>query len=73
MRPREANGDAVILLHGVSDNRLGMYGYGKWLLDNHYSVLMPDAGIAMFQLLIRSKLLNVMCTLSCIVPSSLKA
>ena len=43
MRPQEANGNAVILLHGVSDNRLGMYGYGKWLLQNHYSVLLPDA------------------------------
>jgi predicted esterase len=43
MRPREANGNTVILLHGVSDNRLGMYGYGRWLLQNHYSVLLPDA------------------------------
>lgn len=43
MRPQEANGDTVILLHGVSDNRLGMYGYGKWLLDNHYSILLPDS------------------------------
>ena len=43
MRPPAANGDAVILLHGVSDNRMGMYGYGKWLLDNHYTVLIPDA------------------------------
>jgi hypothetical protein len=43
MRPQDANGDAVILLHGVSDNRMGMYGYGKWLLENHYSVLLPDA------------------------------
>jgi len=43
MRPQGANRDAVILLHGVSDNRLGMYGYGKWLLENHYSVLLPDA------------------------------
>jgi dipeptidyl aminopeptidase/acylaminoacyl peptidase len=43
MRPRQWNGDAVILLHGVSDNRLGMYGYGKWLVQNHYSVLIPDA------------------------------
>ena len=43
MRPQEANGDAVILLHGVSDNRLGMYGYGKWIVENHYSVLLPDA------------------------------
>ncbi len=43
MRPPNANGDAVILLHGVSDNRLGIYGYGKWLVENHYSVLIPDA------------------------------
>lgn len=43
MRPQEANGDAVILLHGVSDNRMGTYGYGKWLAHNHYTVLMPDA------------------------------
>jgi dipeptidyl aminopeptidase/acylaminoacyl peptidase len=43
MRPEESNGDAVILLHGVSDNRMGMYGYGKWLTRNHYMVLLPDA------------------------------
>jgi len=43
MRPQVASGDAVILLHGVADNRLGMYGYGKWLLENHYSVLLPDS------------------------------
>jgi len=40
---RSGNGDAVILLHGVSDNRLGMYGYGKWLLSKNYAVLLPDA------------------------------
>jgi dipeptidyl aminopeptidase/acylaminoacyl peptidase len=43
LTPRSPNADAVILLHGVSDNRLGMYGYGKWLLDHHYAVLLPDA------------------------------
>lgn len=43
MRPPEANGNAVILLHGVSDNRMGMYGYGKWLVENRYMVLLPDA------------------------------
>lgn len=42
-RPQHANGSTVILLHGVSDNRLGMLGYGRWLLANHYSVLLPDA------------------------------
>jgi dipeptidyl aminopeptidase/acylaminoacyl peptidase len=43
MRPPHANGDAVILLHGVSDDLLGMYGFGRWLVENHYAVLMPDA------------------------------
>jgi hypothetical protein len=43
MRPREANGNVVMLLHSVSDNRLGMYGYGRWLNKNHYAVLLPDA------------------------------
>jgi dipeptidyl aminopeptidase/acylaminoacyl peptidase len=43
VRPAQANGDAVILLHGVSDNLLGMYGFGKWLVENHYSVLMTDS------------------------------
>jgi hypothetical protein len=41
MRPPEPNGDAVILLHGVSDNRMGMYGYGKWLVQNHYMFCFP--------------------------------
>jgi len=41
--PETGNRDAVILLHGVSDNRMGMYGFGKWLLNNHYAVLLPDA------------------------------
>jgi uncharacterized protein len=43
LRPAQANGSTVMLLHGVSDNRLGMFGYGRWLLANHYSVLLPDA------------------------------
>ena len=43
LSPRSPNGDAVVLLHGVSDNRLGMYGYGTWLLSKGYAVLLPDA------------------------------
>jgi pimeloyl-ACP methyl ester carboxylesterase len=43
LRPHVINGNTVVLLHGVSDNRLGMYGYGEWLLENHYTVLIPDA------------------------------
>lgn len=37
------NGSAVILLHGVSDSRLGMYGYAQPLLAAGYDVLLPDA------------------------------
>jgi predicted alpha/beta-fold hydrolase len=43
IQPAQSNGSSVLLLHGVSDNRLGMYGYGDWLVKNHYSVLLPDA------------------------------
>jgi uncharacterized protein len=43
VQPASGNGNAVILLHGVSDNRLGVLGYGEWLLRNGYSVLLPDA------------------------------
>ena len=43
IRPAASNGNAVILLHGVGDNRLGVSGYGAWLARNHYTVLLPDA------------------------------
>jgi fermentation-respiration switch protein FrsA (DUF1100 family) len=43
LKPPEWNGNSVLLLHGVADNRLGMAGYGQWLIRNHYSVLLPDA------------------------------
>jgi len=43
LKPADWNGNSVLLLHGVSDNRLGMYGYGQWLLSKHYGVLLPDA------------------------------
>ena len=41
--PVFGNGNVVLLLHGLSDNRLGMIGYAEFLLIHHYSVLMPDA------------------------------
>lgn len=37
------NGNAVILLHGLGDNRLGTTGYAQLLLAHGYDVLMPDA------------------------------
>jgi uncharacterized protein len=43
IRPRDGNGRAVILLHGLSDNRLGMIGYAELLVRHGFSVLMPDA------------------------------
>ncbi|HZP18367.1 MAG TPA: alpha/beta fold hydrolase [Terriglobales bacterium] len=43
IRPRDGNRSAVILLHGLSDNRLGMIGYAEMLLLHGFTVLMPDA------------------------------
>jgi pimeloyl-ACP methyl ester carboxylesterase len=43
IRPRHANGDSVILLHGLGDNRVGMTGYAQLLLAHGYGVLLPDA------------------------------
>jgi fermentation-respiration switch protein FrsA (DUF1100 family) len=43
IRARHGNGDSVILLHGLGDNRLGTVGYAQVLLHHGYSVLMPDA------------------------------
>jgi dipeptidyl aminopeptidase/acylaminoacyl peptidase len=43
IHPRDFNGNAVILLHGITDNREGVAGYGKLFLDHGYAVLLPDA------------------------------
>ncbi len=43
IRPSQGNGDAVILLHGVADTRMGMIGYADLLLRHGYAVLLPDA------------------------------
>jgi dipeptidyl aminopeptidase/acylaminoacyl peptidase len=42
-RPADANGNAVILLHGVGDNRKGMIGFAELLLSNGFAVLVPDS------------------------------
>jgi dipeptidyl aminopeptidase/acylaminoacyl peptidase len=42
-RPQHGNGDAVILLHGHTDNRAGMLGNADLLLRHGYAVLLPDA------------------------------
>lgn len=43
LRPTAANGNAVLILHGLADNRLGMAGYAQLLLAHGYMVLLPDA------------------------------
>jgi uncharacterized protein len=43
IQPRHGNGSAVILLHGLADNRIGMIGYSQLLLAHGFTVLMPDA------------------------------
>jgi len=42
-RPARANGDAVILCHGIGDNRQGMMGFVELFLRHGYSVLLPDS------------------------------
>jgi len=41
--PANANGDGVILLHGVGDNREGMGGFAELFLSKGYTVLLPDS------------------------------
>lgn len=43
VHPRDYNGNSVILLHGITDNREGVAGYGRLLLEHGYAVLLPDA------------------------------
>jgi uncharacterized protein len=42
-RPRISNGNTVLLLHGLGDNRFGMIGYAELLLSRGFSVLLPDS------------------------------
>jgi uncharacterized protein len=41
--PPHPNEEAVLLLHGLGDNRLGMTGYAQLLLARGFTVLLPDA------------------------------
>lgn len=43
VHPRHDNGDAVLLLHGLGDNRVGMTGYAQLLLAHGFTVLLPDS------------------------------
>jgi uncharacterized protein len=41
--PSQSSGDTALLLHGVTDNRLGMAGYAQFFVRHGYTVLMPDS------------------------------
>src|ERR1700730_6202177 len=43
LRPRKSFANAVILSHGLGDNRAGMMAYAQFFLRHGYDVLMPDA------------------------------
>jgi len=43
VRPRNPNGNWVLLFHGVADNRIGVIGQSEFLLRAGYSVVMMDA------------------------------
>ncbi len=43
LQPQDANGNTVLLLHGLRGNRLEMVNYADIFLSHGYSVLMPDA------------------------------
>lgn len=42
-RPLNHNGSVVVLLHGVTDNRLGVAGYAEFFVKNGYGVLIADS------------------------------
>jgi uncharacterized protein len=42
-RPAKSNGNAVILIHGIGDNRQGMMGFAELFLSRGYAVLVPDS------------------------------
>src|SRR6266481_5873042 len=43
VHPHQSNGNAVLLLHGITDNREGVAGYDRLFLEHGYAVLLPDA------------------------------
>src|SRR5258706_3174772 len=43
VRPKNPNGNWVLLFHGVADNRVGVVGQSEFLLRAGYCILMMDA------------------------------
>jgi hypothetical protein len=43
MKPTHPNGNCVVVLHGISDSRVGSAGFAPMFLDAGYAVLLPDS------------------------------
>jgi alpha-beta hydrolase superfamily lysophospholipase len=43
VRPKNPNGNWVLLFHGVADNRIGIVSHSEFLLRSGYSIVMMDA------------------------------
>ncbi|HWQ53709.1 MAG TPA: alpha/beta fold hydrolase [Bryobacteraceae bacterium] len=43
VRPQNAGGACVIVLHGIADTRSGVAGFGPLFVSQRYSVLVPDS------------------------------
>jgi fermentation-respiration switch protein FrsA (DUF1100 family) len=43
IRPEHPNGKSVIVMHGVTDNRIGASGFAPMFLNRGYAVLVPDS------------------------------
>src|SRR5713226_3674986 len=43
VRPKNPNGNWVLVFHGVADNRVGVIGQSEFLLRAGYSIVMMDA------------------------------
>jgi len=43
VQPQADNGNTVLLLHGVGDNREGVAGYARMFLGHGFRVLLPDS------------------------------
>ncbi|SNS23440.1 Alpha/beta hydrolase family protein [Granulicella rosea] len=43
VQPEHPNGRSVVILHGVTDNRLGASGFSAMFLNKGYAVLLPDS------------------------------
>lgn len=43
VKPRNDNGSVIVMLHGLSDNRLGVAGFARMFTASGYRLLLPDS------------------------------